>query len=66
MFVKYEAPDIFHPCKAVSAITGKLVGLLPKTESAERVMMSLCKTVKKREGVSFTQRTIQMTVGPVL
>lgn len=67
MFVKYEAPVIFHPWKAFSAITGKLAGLLPKTESAEGVMMSLCKTVQEREGgVSFTQTTVPNDSGPVL
>lgn len=56
MLVKCEAPVIFHPWKAVSTITGKLAGLLPMKESAERVMMPLCKTVKEKAGgVIYTE-----------
>lgn len=61
MFVKYEAPAIFHLLKAISAITGKLAGLLPKTESAEGVMMSLC---KRGRGCPLHREPSQMTVAP--
>lgn len=63
MFVKCEAPVIFHPWKAISAVTGKLSGLLPVKEFVEGVMMSLC---KRGRGCHLHREPSQMTVGLVL